>query len=54
MQEIHSVEAEMKIHIKSQSILCMGELKWAKLSGFPGTLKAENHCSCKMEEMRLL
>lgn len=42
MQEIHSVEAEMKIHIKSPSILCTGELEWAKLSGFPGTLKAEN------------
>lgn len=43
MQEIHSVEAEMKIHIKSQSVLCTGELEWTKLSGFPGTLWLKTH-----------
>lgn len=48
MQETCSGEVEMKIHIKSQSILCTRELEWAKLSGFPGTLNAERNCSCKM------
>lgn len=48
MQETHSVEAEMKIHIKSQSVLCTGAVEVSHLSGFPGTLKAECNCSCKM------